>query len=353
MILGFSSYYIFLFISLICFSVFNDKKNIFISFFLVFLILFSGFRYNAGIDYFSYENMILGTYDLSYIEYISRNIIYLARKHNSVWFFFLVSSCFYLICIVYGLKKLGLYNSLSVFLLTTFTLSYLSSFGFVRQYSAIGIVFLSWIFFYERKYIIYFLLGFIGVLLHKSGVVFLLAMILRIFLNKKYPFFLVFSVIIFAFFLLDFAVIFISKLPYVGYYSDYMLNLRFGIFGQKIFVSLLVVFCISSFFEYLFIKQRDDVLIFSKNMIVVGLAFYSLFLPYGEHFSRISYYFIPFFTVWHVRLYKLIGKKSNKVIYLLYLGSIGIFYYFSTLYFAQFATSGDFLNNYEFSIFKY
>ncbi len=345
-----------------CSYKYKRKEPLYIS--IMFLILFSGFRYNAGADYFSYVNKMLHEKleccpeqlsSLNYIEYISRQMMLLARFFHKPWIFFLLSAMCYVLGVSYGLKRLKLFNGLAVFLLTTFVLSFLSSFGVVRQYSAIGIGFLSWIFFYEKKYLYAFILLVIAYFLHFSAVIWFLPLLLLLFLllKKEYPFWSYILLITVAFFFVDPILLVLQKIPNLEKYVIRMINFEYAVNGHKIFIGLLFVFCVSSFFQYYFVKNKPILMNYVQNMVVLGLAFYSLFLTYGEQYSRISYHFEPFFIVWNTLLYQSIEKEKYKKLFLVYILGISTFFYFATLYFSQDGTNGDFLNNYEFSIGKY
>lgn len=345
-----SHYYIALFVFLLISCATNKVlyKNLSISFFVALLILFSGLRYNAGVDYFSYQNMILGSYSLDYIEPFSRYLLLFARYYEAPWLFFGISSLIYIGNIIYGLNRMKVYGSLSIYIFTTFTLMYLSSFGFVRQYAAIGFFFMGCIFLYEKKPIHFIVAIILASLFHFTALIYIVLYPLRNLLMRKYSLFIHLLFVLMAFFSINIFLKIISKIPQVSYYVTYMIDDKFGVYGLKIFVSLLFVFMFVVLFQYLLRDIKSTNLIFAQNMVSLGLIVYSIFLTYGEHFSRLSYYFFPFLIVWIVLVHNKLQKNSNKLVFSFSVVAIGIFYYFSTLYFAQGAISGDFLNNYQF-----
>ncbi len=334
-----------------CSYKYKRKEPLYVS--ILVLILFSGFRHNAGIDYVSYVNKIFYKGYIGNNDYLSLWFMSLARQVGKPYIFFTISAMCYVLGITYGLKRLKLLNGLSVFLLTTFTLCYLSSFGFVRQFSAIGVGFLAWVLFYERKYLLAIPLMITAYFLHFSAVIWLVPLLFFSLFKKEFLFWDYIFLIIGAYFFIEPTILLVQKIPSLSRYADRMLNLKFGVFGQKIFIGLMIVFCISSIVQEYFVKNKPKLLNYVQNIVVLGLVIYSLFLTYGEHFSRISYYFIPFFIIWNTLLYKLIDEKKYKKIFLACILVVSTIFYFATLYFSQGGINGDFLNKYEFSIGKY
>lgn len=348
MIIG--QYYIALFFCLMVCCLLNRAiaKNTAISLFVVLLVFFSGFRYNAGIDYFVYENMIFGSYELNYIEPFSRYLLLLARQYQAPWIFFLFTSVIYILTIVYGLKRTRVFGVLSIFIFTTFTLMYLSSFGFIRQYVAISIGFVSLIFLYEKKSVLFFIFAGTACLFHQTAIIILLLYPFRWIFFRQYHVGLHLALMLIAFLSTSILLKIVRLIPHFAHYVDYMLDGRFGVFGQKIFLSLVSVFVVISFFQRLSVRNNDKLLIYAQNMVSLGLIIYSSFLMFGEHFSRLGYYFLPFLIIWVVKVSDNLQKYSNKLLFFYFVFFVGVFYYFSTLYFAHGSSKQDFLNHYQF-----
>nr|WP_233883749.1 EpsG family protein [Tenacibaculum piscium] len=326
-------------------DIFKSKNAIYV--FVVILILFSGFRYDAGIDYFSYENMINGFYSLDYIEPLSRVFLLVARSYEAPFIFFLLTSIVYVCSIFIGAFRFKSYSMLFVFLFTTFTTSYLTSFGFVRQYVAIGLIFLGFSYLYENKKKLFLFFVTLAGMFHLSGVIFILFLFFNKLFKKKYSIYVFTVLMILSFFSTKIFMFLVSKLGLFAYYFERTLA-EDQVSGKKIFYSLILVFFFVSLIQRAFVKNnKNNILTYAQNMAFVGLFIYGTFFQFGEKVVRISYFFIPFYFVWFYQLYNELRGVNIKMILLVFLFTVCTFYYFSTLYFAQSSYRGDYLNNYE------
>lgn len=342
-----NNWYIFLYISLLILLFISKvyRSQFFLYIFVGILVCFSGFRYNAGIDYDAYQSLIYSNNPLLRIEPFSAFLLLLARSYNAPWIFFFLTSIIYVLSIFLGLSKFKAFGRLSVFLFTTFTLSYLSSFGFVRQFVASGLVFWGFSFLYHHKRLYYIILVIIASLFHISAIVFLPFAFVNIFFRKKIHFSVFLLLIPISFLSTKLFIAIVSKIGLFTHYFE-----QFGgneVSGKKIYYSLLFIFVIVSFLQQKVAHKKNDLIYYSQNLTFIGLFIYGAFFSFGEHIARISYYFIPFYFVWFYYLYRGFFNKTIKILFLYFIFSICTFYFFSTLYYAQFSSKGDFLNNYE------
>ncbi len=309
------------------------------------LMCFSGFRYDAGIDYFNYERFIFSNHNLFFIEPLGRYLLLKARYYNEPWIFFFTTSATYVAGMMYALKRLNVLGNLSIFIFTTFALMYITSFGFVRQYVALSLVFVALTFLYDKKKYYFIIFVLLASLMHISAIIMLFLYPMRFLFLKNYSIVFHLSLMLIGYFSIDIILKVLSVVPYFNYYVSYMLDGRFGTSGSKIFITLLCVFLVNSFFQFLIKHKKTKLMTFSQNMFSLGLTIYSTFLTFGEAFVRLGYYLIPFMIVWTVLIYSEISLKFSKMVYLSFICFMGLSFYFSSLYFAQTSYRGDFLNN--------
>ncbi|MFJ1262522.1 EpsG family protein [Capnocytophaga canis] len=345
-------WYIFLYVSLIL-SIFVSKiyrSRVVLYIFVMLLICFSGFRYNAGIDYFEYERLVYSDDLLLRIEPFSSYFLLLSRKYNAAWIFFFFTSLIYVLSIFLGLIRFKVFGAISTFLFTTFTISFLTSFGFVRQFVASGLVFLALSFLYYRKSIHYIILVIIASLFHVSAIVYLPIVFINKFVRKKVNFFTFLLLIPISF---SFTSVFVFIIDKIGLFYEYFDKVGGGeVSGKKIYYSLLVIFIFVSFLQQKIVTKESNLMYYSQNMSFVGLFIYGAFFNFGEHIARISYYFMPFHFVWFFYLYKNILSKHVKILFLYFLFIVGTFYFYATLYYAQFTDRGDVMNEMEIIFFR-
>ncbi len=343
----FNLYYLALYFMLLLTVIFTDvfKSKNAISVFVIILILFSGFRYDAGIDYFNYENMVYGSYPLDYIEPLSRVSLLISRAYNEAFIFFLLTSLIYIVTTLIAAFRFKSYSMLFVFLFTTFTTSYLTSFGFVRQYVAMGIAFLGFSYLYENKKKMFLMFIALATMFHLSAIIFVVFIFFNKIFKRKYNLLVFIIFIVLSFFSTKIFTLLVSKLGLFSHYFERDFN---EVSGKKIFYSFVLIFFFTSLIQQFFVKKnRNKIMIYTQNMSFVGLFIYGTFFQFGEHIARVSYYFTAFYFVWFYHLYKELKGRNIKIIFLLFLFLVCTFYYFSTLYFAQSSYRGDYLNNYE------
>lgn len=340
-----SVYYIYLYVFVSILLLF--KKRIFLILTGIALVFFSGLRYGVGIDYFSYETKILSEIDpLNYIEPLSRMLMLFSRSSDNVVYFFLFSSLIYIFFIFCGYIRLNIFRSLTIYIFTFFTISYLTSFGFVRQFSATGILFFGLTYLYQNKRLWFIVFCLLAFLFHKMAILYLPIIFCRkLFFKDFKPVYYV-AILLMSFI---FGYILIYLIQIVGFYSHYI-N-RFEVFGQKIFFSLTLVFLFVLFVEYLFSTSShyNNLKIYSRNLTFCGLFIYGCFLSQGEHVARVSYFLLSFFPVYISTVYFSIKNNNIKAIFLIFIIFCSTFYFFYTIHVAYSSKLGiNFLNNYKF-----
>lgn len=338
------SFYLFVLFGGSLFSLYRSKVFLYVVLFGA--VIFSGFRYDAGNDFFSYMDILTGEKDYQRIEYLTSRLIDVAIYLESPYLFYLVTSFIYIAAVSYALFRSGTVGFSSVFLLLFFTASWLTSFGYIRQYVAISFVFLGFVFLFERKFARYLLFTAIACLFHKSAISSFVAL----------PFYILYAqkergavshvaVLIAAFVSTELFVFFIK---YFDLFSHYILYPSSG-FGGGIFLVLLFVFSVNFCVAKVY-KLRDKKFWVFSSMFFFGILLYAALLGFGEYVVRVAYYFVPFFYASSFLLLRSLTGVAKLFLLLFYI-SISTFTYFYALYLASVNESRDFLTNYEFYLF--
>lgn len=305
-------------------------------------ILFSGFRYDAGNDFFSYYAMLVGEKSYGNLEFFSYSLIEFARYLDQPYVFYFITSFIYMAVMVYGLHKLNTLGFSSLILLLLFAASWLTSFGYIRQFVAISFVFLATAFLIKGKDIRFFFIAVMGFLFHKSAIIAGLIYFYYKFFGKRERSILVYFVIyLFFYFLFVDIVFFITS--FIGLYHHYIDQPR-NAFGFGIFLVITFLFVVQTSLAKL-VKCRDQSFWIANNLFFLGVVIYASLLVFGEYVVRVAYYLVPFV---YVSTYFLLIKLKGfiKFFYFCFVLFFSAFTYFYTLYLASTNPTRDFLTNY-------
>lgn len=292
---------------------------------LCIMILVSGFRDTIGSDYKSYVNWYLYKTRDDDLEFGFVAIMNLLRWLNLsppfLFFFFSFFTCFFLFL---GVKKYTVNSNLALLFYILIPSLYLTSFTLVRQSFSVAISFYAFYYLINKKYLVYFLLMFIGISIHISCLIPFIVFFLvfryadKINLNHLYGL-LVISFILSRF---DFIQIFrglFEKSRYLYYFSEHFSKVSFF----KIIVMNLEGFLVIFYFQKLKNKypyQQYLIILYCLSIVFVNL------LSKNHDFTRISTFFRVFEIV---VLADLVFLQENRK-------RIVFFTFFYFLYFAAF-----------------
>lgn len=291
----------------------NYKKNILFTFFIIFLCVFAGFRWEVGIDFFTYKNEynninkgILGTGELSYV---------LISKLVPSFIYVLIVYAFSSILILSKfLKKLSPYIFVSLMLFfSNFYLRF--NMGIIRQGLAICIS--LWCIYYaiKKQIIKSIFLLFIAVIIHRSAIIVSLIYFIinkRISDNKKIIL-AILCLILGNTNIISHIARFISLLPLPGMnrYSSYLSNIllnndKFSIVDLKTLFFLI-------FFIYICKKMRknDEKVLSLTNIYFLGTCIQYIFIRVEFIADRAAYYFL---VIEIILLPMIIYSIKNKLI---------------------------------------
>ncbi len=303
---------------LVYLSIRNNRKlsNLTSIFIWIFLLIFIGFRYYVGPDWFNYEDWVIKAENDTYSELLLKAIspgyaflLKICSNYNwGVYGLNFINAGIFSGGLVYFCKKLknpllGLVASYPYLILVV-------SMGYVTQATAIGIQLIGLTFYQNRKYKSFYLSIFLALMFHSSAFLCLLIPLFdRIRLLKRKSSLISLSLLTFGFGIL-----------YLRYLDDIFMTYINSYFGRQYaaegaFIKLLILFL----FAIIFIINRNkfevtnsqknllyslsiaSILIFSSNLFVkstvatyrLSLYFYSIilyvtsYLPY-TNFLNIS-----------------------------------------------------------------
>ena len=134
------------------------------------LFVFAGFRYGVGWDYYNYlMTMEEGGWRIDNTEFLMRQLELFCYNHRTPQLFFIVTSFLTVLCYFITIAKESENPSASIFAFLCFPVLFLSSFVTIRFSLAVAIVFLSYHFVNNKRYLWYIVLLVIAFFVHKAA----------------------------------------------------------------------------------------------------------------------------------------------------------------------------------------
>ena len=186
---------------ILIFLIFSKRVKSDLFFYLSFLALtiFSGLRFDVGVDFMSYHQM--------FEDFKNGNALFLFEPANMMIIntinifnidhqvIFFIYSVIIMFGVFYFIKKLSPLKELSILLFVTVGIFYFSTFNGIRQWAAISIGLIAIVKLIEKKHIQFLILVILATLFHLS------ALLLFIFIFFKIRFYLIASIISIKFFI--------------------------------------------------------------------------------------------------------------------------------------------------------
>lgn len=298
----------------------NYRDSIFLCFAFIQLFLISGMRYEIGIDFINYRGTFRLVQNLSNLSelldfskvtnleigYLLLNKIVGFFTVNPQWIF-IISSLIILVFIFISIKNYSSNVWLSVYLFSVG--QYLYSFNVVRQFIAVSLIFYSYKFIKERKFIKYLLFIAIASTFHISALILLpLYFILNINFNKKKMLIAAFiGAIIVIFF--D-QIISIIQLFLYSNYKKGTFGVSNGNFGNLV-ISFIYFFTAMLFKSDLLKRDKDNKFLINWSFINFVLSIMSMKLWI---ITRLMIYSGIFMILLIPEVICSIKNKNNKII---------------------------------------
>ncbi|UUT61294.1 EpsG family protein [Aeromonas hydrophila] len=337
-------YYIILLLITIIYIYIYEKYNnkILLLLPLLFMALFSGLRYDAGNDYFTYLDIIRTGIGLERLELLNRIIIDLGYYFNNHYLYFFVTSFIITFSIgIYCIRD-SQYPGYAILLFLLLPLSYLTSFGYVRQYLAISLFVLSVSFFMERRLTFSFLLFFLASISHSSALLFIWVFPVAFFINKRIYSVSFYFFILILFYLFGEFVLIISK--HFDIYSYYLSEDNMLSNGKNMWFACFIIF-IFLLMNRRTLTRKIDIAYF--NLFFLFVAIYLALINTGEYVIRVVYFLFPFS---YVCISQILGVNSRYAIFKRgFIIAFAMTMFLITLYLAYKNPTRDFLTNYQFN----
>lgn len=297
------------------FAIVISKGNILFVGLCIYLILFSGFRFFVGTDYWayydSYNGLVAGSFYNWHYEWgfwtLTKLIAFF--NVNYVWYFSIIASII-VILIANVIRKRSPYPIFSITLFVLFYFLY-SSYNTPRQFIAIAIIVSSSTFILDNKFWKYAICVGIATLFHTSAIIFIgLYFIGKIKINSKTKI----VMIVFAVFMLLFggrlSTVFLSFWPqysiYIGYesgsaISDIIIQVALIILLEMIRPNIMedrakaeFAFFYSCNFFAIIMSTMASVNVLFARLEAYFYIFSILAIPFGIYYARKNktlYYF--------------------------------------------------------------
>ena len=277
---------------------------------LTLLAVVSALRFDVGYDFLSYYTAIAEyagdaeTYRR--FGYLHGLIIKASHYTGYFQFYFVVTSLFFYLIFYMVLKRDGRDIVVSVAVFLSIPFFFLMSFNFIRQFSAIIMVYLGFSFIYQRKLLLFFLVVFLASLVHYTALV---VLPLYGIYKRRFGIGFYITVLISSLFLFPVAKLAIDVL--LPRYSHYLATASAGGAIFQIFLMALSLLLLM-FKQY----RGDTIKVFYFNVFVIGVVFYNMFQPIGFAGTRISYYFLFSLVFLASMLFENVRKQQFRFVVL-------------------------------------
>lgn len=311
-------------------------NNFFTMIAVISLTLVSGFRYQVGTDFSTYEGLFSYFYQLDFkeisrISFSDKGFVLLSwivgKFNNSPQAMFFASSLIITLLIVFTLKEYADPFELALYLYIT-TFSYYSSFNGLRQCLAATIIFAGFSFLIQRKWKQYFIIVLIASSFHLSA---LIMIPFYFFANNdiwtyKQGILIVLFSGCFLFYngFIDQAFSIFLKDTIYGHYNSILTNLDNGANFLR-----AIVWSIPLIISYIYrrkIIENKSYYNYIVNLSLIGFLFMFLAVR-NALIARLSFYFELYNIILIASLTKIFNAKDNKLLYIIIFASYFIYSY--------------------------
>lgn len=294
------------------------------TFICLLLIFVSGFRYMVGIDYENYMNGYNYPEEILYepIWYLITNV--LNQLGLSFQAFFLLTSVIIILSTYKAIKKFDRSIIMMALFLFIITNLYIESMNLVRQYVAMSLSFLAFIYRYEGKIKKYICLMLLAIACHTTAFICIpIFELVRFRYSKVVQFLLIILSLtigeIISSYLID---ILISHTDSSFVYSSYLINKSYLVTTTGTYKYLLNAIAL-----YFILRQNyfiNSNLYIILNLFIISVCMYNVFLYFdvGIRLSKYFYYFIILLIPLSLKQCKI---KSDYIVIVLFIIGLLLF----------------------------
>lgn len=310
------------------------KSDFFFYLSFVTLTLFSGLRFDVGVDFISYSQMFVDFKNgdaLFLVEPANMFIINMVNMFNiDHQVIFLIYSLIIISGVFYFIKKLSPSKELSILLFVTIGIFYFSTFNGIRQWAAMSMMVIAIVKLIEAKHIQFVLFIILASLFHLSAII----LFFLVFFKFRFKFFYL-IVILFGSMLATELLLFIIN---NSQYAIYLNGLKFDQKGNPllllIYISILIyILWFLGYFSRKITLNTQEIVLLNMNLmsILILILGYKLNIDFLS-LMRVNMYFqIQLIVLIPMMMVKIQNHKIKFM--LMYLAFVFLFfYYFNTLY---------------------
>lgn len=315
--------FIFLELLILFFAFLNYKNNEFLKdvcsvVFIIILTVLSGFRYNVGRDFMSYEIMYNDpdNYRNLFIEpvwILFSKVLHMVGGTSTTWF--LCTSFVINLFFILAIKRMSKNFYLSVAFYMCIPQLFLESFNIVRQFVAISIIFYWSYLFFEKRYIRFLFIIILASFFHTSALLLLPFFILS---RLRIPN-IILLLGIFVCFLLrnQFLSLVTAIVSVTPMYANYVKNLVESESNSGLYAIVLLISSLFIIFRFWHVKIPEINIL--KQLSLFSFCVYLMFYTFQPG-MRIGFYMLPYFIL-------LIPYIKDKMKVNLAFYSIGIIFF--------------------------
>ena len=260
------------------------KYRLFLAIFLLFI--FSAVRFDVGYDFLSYYDAIVNyggdAETFRRFGYLHGLLIKLSNITGFYQLYFIGTSFVFYSFLYFVLRDDSKRPLVSLMVYMAIPFFFLMSFNFIRQFSALVILYYSFRYIYRRDFLRYAFFVFLACSIHYTA---LITLPLYFLWGRRLHWSVYLALLVSSIFLFPVAKYFVSVL--LPGYLHYLMSPNQGGVVFQIFI-LFVSLVLISLKEYIGnVKKR-----FFFDVFVLGVVLYNIFQPIGFAGTRISYYFL-------------------------------------------------------------
>lgn len=231
----------------------------------------------------SFALQLFNGYEIGYL--VLNKIVYVLSGGNITALLFTISFV-YILSLYHFIKKISPNRFFSFFLVLAFGI-FNTSMNNLRSTVALSIVLLSLCFYLDKKWVRAFLFAALGILFHKTVVVFILFYLLALIKSKALFALICLGLVVFFTIGFDtFAIIITTIFPrYSNYFSLPNTGGGFGLMGLLFLIAFAIFFATKKSFW----KNRTNVIFYKMLFFAIVLQFVSFRISF---FSRAVFYFL-------------------------------------------------------------